>query len=140
MCHVRLHLNDVQAMIVVTRPRVERFSVASTGGDHTSTLDNRLRVHVLQSTFKTNEELALEVSRIIIIMKIMKNPDADDHNDTRNILIVIILIRSCMSLKSQCRDSPEFPSSSFPGAEIKTPLVGAQGYQRFLLSKPAVGI
>ena len=65
VCHVRMNLNDVQAFILVTRPRIERFMVTSIGGDYTSTLDNRLRVHVLQSTFKADQELALEVRSII---------------------------------------------------------------------------
>ena len=62
-----MNLNNVQAIILVTRPRIEHFMVTSIGGDYTSTLDNRLRVHVLQRTFKANEELALEVSTMLML-------------------------------------------------------------------------
>jgi hypothetical protein len=56
-----MNLNHVRCIILVTKPRVERFFVTSSGGDLTSSLDQRLQVHVLPNSFKGSKELAFEV-------------------------------------------------------------------------------
>ncbi|XP_076440346.1 LOW QUALITY PROTEIN: uncharacterized protein LOC143279908 [Babylonia areolata] len=61
VCHVKMFVNDVRAFILVTQPRVERFSVTSSGGDYTSSLNSQLRVHVAPDTFRPSADLALEV-------------------------------------------------------------------------------
>ncbi|XP_046581195.1 LOW QUALITY PROTEIN: uncharacterized protein LOC124288671 [Haliotis rubra] len=60
-CYVKMNISNINAFLLVTLPKVEKFPITPAGGVFTSSVDSMVEIKVLKETFIKSGTLTLEV-------------------------------------------------------------------------------
>ena len=61
MCHTRLCLHDIRSIVLVAKPRAEKFKVTSHGGDFQSVLDPMVKMQFRKNAVIEDCDVTIQV-------------------------------------------------------------------------------